>query len=149
MTTDKKIIYPRIALIKTGWSDHYQGGPVLGRYAHLKEYDEAHERFNFLKHSSGRFYGYLPPIGEKERTPQPKIKDGWLLVFVSAKNGSGPLTVVGWYKDAIFHDEYIDRPEYTDTDEFENDVHGNKFSYCLSSKTAHLIPTASRIDTVS
>lgn len=148
-TADRKLMHPRIALVKTGWSDNYQGGPVLGRYAHLQEYDEAHERFNFLKNSSGRFYGYLPPIGKKERPPQPKIKDGWLLVFVSAKNGSGPLTVVGWYKNATLHDEYLERPEYNATDDFENDVHGNKYTYCLSSNTAHLIPTMSRIDIVS
>lgn len=140
---------PRIALVKTGWSDNYQGGPVLGRYAHLQAYDEAHERFNFLKHSSGRYFGYLPPIGRKERPPQPKIADGWLLVFVSAKNGNGPLTVVGWYKDATFHSEYVNRPEYTSSSGFENDVHGNKYCYCLSADSAHLIPTASRIDTVS
>lgn len=142
-------MYPRIAFVKTGWSDDYEGGPVLGRYAHLQAYDEAHERFNFLKHSSGRYFGYLPPIGKKARPPQPKIADGWLLVFVSAKNGSGPLTVVGWYKDATFHSEYVDRPDYSASGCFENDVHGNKYSYCLSAKSAHLIPTASRTDIVS
>lgn len=142
-------MHERIALVKTGWSDDYEGGPVLGRHAHVQEYDEAHERFNFLQRTDGQFYGYLPPIGKKERPPQPMVKDGWLLVFVSAKNGNGPLTVVGWYEDAIFHDEYIPRPEYETSSGFETDVHGNKYSYCLSARTAHLIPAASRTDTVS
>ena len=142
-------MHKRIAFVKTGWSDHYEGGPVLGRHAHVQEFDEAHERFNFLRHSDGRFYGYLPPIGRIERPPQPKEKDGWLLVFISARNGNGPLTVVGWYQGATFHDEYIARPEYSDTEEFELDVHGSKYSYCISADSAHLIPTAERTDTVS
>jgi len=142
-------MHPRIALVKTGWSDEYQGGPVLGRYAHLKEYDEAHERFNFLQHTSGQFYGYLPPIGKMERSPQPKLTDGWLLVFVSARNGTGPLTVVGWYDNAKFYNEYLERPEYAGPEDFETDVHGNKYSYCISTNTAHLISTASRKDIVS
>jgi hypothetical protein len=142
-------MHKRIAFVKTGWSDHYEGGPVLGRHAHVQEYDEAHERFNFLRYSDGRFYGYLPPIGHKERPPQPKEKEGWLLVFVSARNGNGPLTVVGWYEHAIFHEEYLERPEYSEPEGFELDVHGAKYSYCLSADTAYLIPTASRTETVS
>ncbi|MHB1778882.1 protein NO VEIN domain-containing protein [Acidithiobacillus sp.] len=142
-------MHARIAFVKTGWSDHYEGDPVLGRHAHVQEYDEAHERFNFLQHTDRRYYGYLPPIGKMERPPQPKQKNKWLLVFVAARNGNGPLTVVGWYEDAILHEEYIDRPEYSGTEDFELDVHGEKYKYCLSANNAHLIPTSSRIETVS
>ena len=139
----------RIALVKTGWSDEYQGGQVLGRYAHIEQFDEAHERFNFRHAADGRYYGYLPPIGKQQRPPQPKVDHGWLLIFVSARNGSGPLTVVGWYEDATLHTEYLDRPEYTTEPDFERDVHGAKFGYCISAETAHLIPVASRTQTVS
>ena len=59
----------RIALVKTGWSDEYQGGQVLGRYAHIEQFDEAHERFNFRHAADGRYYGYLPPIGKQLRPP--------------------------------------------------------------------------------
>lgn len=142
-------MHRRIALVKTGWSDQYQGGPVLGRYAHITQFDEAHERFNFLQHSDGRFYGYLPPIGTKKRPPQPKFKNEWLLIFVSAKNGNGPLTVVGWYDNATLHEEYAERPEYSTSEDFETDVHGARYGYCLSANTGHLIPTASRTHTVS
>lgn len=141
-------MHERIALVKTGWSDHYEGGPVLGRYAHIQEFDEAHERFNFLRHSDGRFYGCLPPIGQSERPPQPRVKDDWLLVFVSARDGNGPLTVVGWYEGATFHEKYIPRPEYSDSDGLELDIHGSKYNYCLSAYSAHLIPTAERTATV-
>lgn len=142
-------MYKQIALVKTGWSDHYEGGPVRGRHAHLQKFDEAHERFNFLRCSDERFYGYLPPIGQNERPPQPKENHGWLLVFVSARRGTGPLTVVGWYKGATFHKEYTLRPEYVERDGFELDGHGRKYHYCLSADSAYLIPTAERILTVS
>ena len=142
-------MHDKIAFVKTGWSDEYQGGPVLGRYAHIAQFDEAHERFNFRRTADGRFYGYLPPIGKQHRPPQPKVDGGWLLIFVSARKGTGPLTVVGWYKDATLHSEYSDRPEYTTEPDFENDVHGAKFGYCISADTAHLIPAASRMQTVS
>ena len=137
-------MHTRIALVKTGWSDEYQGGPVKGRFAH----DEKHERFNFQQATDGSFYGYLPPIGPKERPPQPKIPDGWLLIFVSARNGNGPLTVVGWYEDATLHSEYKDRPEYDTEPDFEKDVHGAKFGYCISADTARLIPAGSRTQTI-
>lgn len=142
-------MHARIALVKTGWSDEYKGGPVLGRYAHIEQFDEAHERFNFRRTTDGRYYGYVPPIGKEQRPPQPKVKDGWLLIFVSARNGNGPLTVVGWYENATLHAEYSDRPEYTTESDFENDVHGAKFGYCISADTAHMIPVASRTQTVS
>src|SRR5438105_964049 len=120
-------MHERIALVKTGWSDRYQGGPVFGRYAHIAQFDEAHERFNFLQHSDGLFYGYLPPIGPKKRPPQPKVRDNWLLIFVSARNGNGPLTVVGWYDNAIFHEEYAERREYFTSEDFETDVQGKRY----------------------
>ena len=142
-------MHSRIALVKTGWSDEYQGGPVFGRYAHIAQFDEAHERYNFQKTEDGIYYGYLPPIGKKERPPQPKIAEGWLLIFVSARKGNGPLTVVGWYEDATLHSEYSPRPEYTTEPDFETDVHGAKFGYCLSAATAHLIPVADRTQTIS
>lgn len=142
-------MHDRIAFVKTGWSDEYQGGPVVGRYAHITKFEEAHERFNFRKVEDGRYYGYLPPIGKKHRPPQPKFEDGWLLIFVSARRGTGPLTVVGWYDNATLHPEYFDRPEYNGESDFPTDVHGARFGYCISSSTAHLLPVPSRTQTVS
>ena len=141
-------MHEKIAFVKTGWSDEYRGGPVFGRYAHIVQFDEAHERFNFRRTADGRFYGYLPPIGQAQRPPQPKVEDGWLLIFVSARKGTGPLTVVGWYEEATLHSEYADRPEYTTEPDFENDVHGARFGYCISADAGHLIPVASRMQTV-
>lgn len=142
-------MYERIALIKTAWSDEYRGGPVVGRYAHVTKFEDAHERFNFLKADDGKFYGYAPPIGKQMRPPQPKVSNDWLILFVSAKNGNGPLTVVGWYKNAKFENEYQDRPEYASAEDFETDVQGVKYVYCVTSKDAHLIKPLERINSVS
>ena len=122
---------------------------MLGRYAHITKFDEAHERFNFLMNSDSNYYGYLPPIGKMERPPQPKVKNGWLLIFVSAKNGNGPLTVVGWYENATLHGDYADRPEYETDEDFETDIHDVKYGYCISASKAHLIPVTDRTQKIS
>ena len=100
----------QIAFVKIGWSDYYQGDRVIGRHAHICEYEEAHERFNFLRASDGLFYGSLPPIGPNRRPPQPKKRENWLVIFVAARNGNGPLTIIGWYNNATFERDYLDRP---------------------------------------
>ena len=142
-------MYNRIAYVKTGWSDTYQGGAVFGRHDYITEYEDAHERFNFLPGPDGRYYGYIPPIGKKYRPPQPEKSDGWLIIFVAAERGQGPLTVVGWYDHAQLEDEYQDRPEYGANVEFETDVEDVKFMYCIVSDSATLIPTADRTITIS
>lgn len=138
----------RIAFVKTGWATTYEGDEVVGRHAHIGEYNEAHERFNFRRASDGRFYGYIPPMGRHESAPRPRETSGWLLIFVAARNGSGPLTVVGWYEDAVFERAYLDRPEY-EVGDFEMDIHGNPYSYCFSAANATLVPLQLRQTVVS
>lgn len=133
-----------IAFVKTGWSDDYAGGSVVGRHADISKKKADHERFNFLKAPDEQFYAYIPPIGRNYRPPQPREKDDWLLIFVSARNGNGPLTVVGWYEHAVFESEYCERPEYALDQRFETDFDGNKYIYCIKSGVAKLIPAESR-----
>jgi hypothetical protein len=133
----------RIAFVKTGWSDYYRGGPVVGRHNHIKEYDEAHECLNFLASSNGSMYAYIPPIGEEFRPPQPKISTGWLVVFVAAKNGSGPLTIVGWYQNATFNSEYEKRSQNAG-EIVPARPNGEEYRYCLKAHDAHLIPPEDR-----
>ncbi|MCP8687157.1 DUF3883 domain-containing protein [Marinobacterium sedimentorum] len=142
-------MYERIALVKTGWSDDYQGGIVVGRHSHINDYEEAGESFNFRQCKDGRYYAYIPPIGKNERSPQPREKYGWLILFVSARKGSGPLTVVGWYRNAIIHDEYIPRPEYDLEDDFPVNKDDEPFTYCISSDEAYMIPTSDRRHTIT
>ena len=139
----------RIAFVKTGWSEEYKGGPVVGRHAHISKFEEAHERFNFLKGPNQHFYAYLPPIGRNFRPPQPKETDDWLVIFVSARNGNGPLTVLGWYEHATFEREYQERLEYESGQDFETDVDGNNYIYCVSANVAQLIPEENRSVVIS
>lgn len=138
----------RIAFVKTGWATSYEGEEVVGRHAHIGEYNEAHERFNFKRAPDGRFYAYIPPMGRHESAPSPRDTRGWLLIFVAARNGNGPLTVVGWYENAVFEHTYLDRPEY-EIGDFEMDIHGNPYSYCFSADRATLIPLQLRQTVVS
>ncbi|MHD0644151.1 protein NO VEIN domain-containing protein [Pseudomonas aeruginosa] len=138
----------RIAFIKTGWAPDYQGEEVVGRYGHIADYNEAHERFNMVKWQDGRYYGYIPPMGFSEAPPRPKQMDDWLLILIAARNGDGPLTVVGYYENASFEASYLPRPEY-DTEDFPKDVHELDYTYCFSAPKAHLIPVADRNIVVS
>jgi len=142
-------MHKKIAFAKTGWSDFYQGGPVLGRFEYIREYKEAHEKFNFLSTPDGNYCGYLPPIGSTWTVPKPHVRDGWLVVFVAARDGTGPLTVVGWYEDATFATDYLPRPEYQSDDPFETDVRRQQFLYCISSKRGYLIPPDQRSVSIS
>lgn len=125
--------------MKAGWAEDYQGEEVVGRHAHIQEFSEAHERFNFMKGPDNRYYGYIYPIGQFESCPKPRVEMGWLVIVVAARDGDGPLTVVGWYENATFERDYIVRPEYESGD-FEMDIHGNEFTYCFSADKATLIP---------
>lgn len=134
----------RIAFVKTGWGTHYAGEIIVGRHGHIDSFEEAHEKFNFQPSIDGKYYGYLPPIGKAFRAPQPKEPEDWLVIFVAAKNGTGSLTVVGWYENANFYYEYESRPEYAAGAPFPTDNDGNHFSYCISASEAYLIPSEDR-----
>jgi hypothetical protein len=75
--------------------------------------------------------------------PQPEPRDGWLVIFVSAEDGKGPLLPVGWYKDATFEEDWKPRPEYP---EFVLDIDGGEYSWAVSARCedVHLIPVTER-----
>jgi hypothetical protein len=70
-----------------------------------------------------------------------------LVIFISAFEGEGPLTFVGWYENATFADEYTERPEYQ-LEPFETDTLGHRFSYCVSAQHAYLVPLEMRMETI-
>ncbi|RON55950.1 DUF3883 domain-containing protein [Pseudomonas frederiksbergensis] len=138
----------RIAFLKTGWAVDYQGEEVVGRHRHINDYAEAHERFNFRKAPDGRYYGYIPPMGEHEATPKPLRLNGWTIILVAARDGDGPLTVVGHYENATFETGYRDRPEYR-YGSFPKDADGQNFSYIVSADKANIIPLPLRQTEIS
>lgn len=134
----------RIAFVKIGWSEAYEGDLVRGRAGWINANGDAHERFNFLRGPDGRFYGYLPPIGPKFRTPQPDEPAGWLVIFVAPLDGSGRLVPVGWFEDATFEEDYEERPEYAAGVPFERDVKGDPYIYAIHADRGTLIPARVR-----
>lgn len=138
-------MFDRIAVIKTGWCETYDGDMVGGAHANIAEYEEGHERYNFRLGPKGGYFAYTPPIGENESAPSPKELSGWL-VFVVAKRPNKPgIYLVGWYENAAFLGEYRPRPEYESSPpQLEQDIHGGQFSYTLAAPSATLIPEASR-----
>ncbi|MBU1106393.1 MAG: DUF3883 domain-containing protein [Candidatus Riflebacteria bacterium] len=138
----------KIAFAKTGWSDFYQGGPVAGRHQYIVSDKEPHEKYNFLPGPDGLFYAYIPGIGSKHSVPQPKHRENWTVVFVAAYEGTGPLTVVGWYENALFEHDWCERPEYEAGIDFELDSDGSNFYYCIQGKKAFFIDPEKRQITV-
>ena len=126
----------KVAVIKTGWSDDYKGSPVEADHQYVKDVKDGHEKFNFLPGPDGRFYAYTPPLGDKWAAPKPKDRDGWL-VFAVAKRPKRPgLYLTGWYENATFAGEYLDKIEYSRDKGFPLDDQGTRFSYTLSSSAA-------------
>ena len=121
----------RIVFVKTGWSETYHGEPVRGRHGYLQT-AQGHECYNFKPAQDGRYYGYVPPVGQS--SPKPKNRTDWLVMFVAAYRGTGNLTAVGWYEDAAFTVSNQPRPP-----EFPPDSNGHPFDYCISGDQAHLI----------
>jgi hypothetical protein len=136
--------YKQIAFAKVGWAEFYDGDQVVGQHSYIKEYGEAHERYNFKPSSDGRYYGYVPPSGHTYSPPKPKNKKGWLVLFVARNRGKGKLTVVGWYENAIFEGKYLSRPEYGNNEEFELDIDGKEYVYTVHAENAFLIPVLER-----
>ncbi|MGO9095030.1 MAG: protein NO VEIN domain-containing protein [Bryobacteraceae bacterium] len=136
--------FKRIAFAKIAWGETYTGEEVVGRFSYLKGRQGAgHERYNFKLGPAGRYYGYLPPIGPQHAAPRPEPPDGWLVIFVSAEDGWGPLRPVGWYEDATFEEEWKPRPEYP---RFLLDKDGGQYSWAVSARcgNVHLISVPER-----
>jgi hypothetical protein len=131
-------MHKRIAVIKTGWCQDYDGDAVEAAHKNVARYKEGHERYNFRRGPQGGYFGYTPPIGKLEVPPAPKELDGWL-VFVLAKKKREPgIYLAGWYEDATFQEDYTPRPEYdARVPQLERDNQGGKFSYILRAPAGH------------
>jgi hypothetical protein len=128
----------KVLFAKTGWSDYFQGGAVLGRHSHIMQTGDAHEKYNFFPGPDDRFYAYIPGF------PKHPDRSDWMIIFVAAENGKGKLKVVGWYENAILEEDWAERPEYELGLGFEKDYKGNPYFYCVSAKKAVLIPPEER-----
>jgi hypothetical protein len=118
----------------------YAGGEVIGKHRWVSSGHQGHEKYNFQRGPDGVWYAAIPG----RTRPKPRTKDGWLLIFISAEEGKGPLQVVGWYEDANFENQPIPRPEYKSNPNFETDDEGKRYKYFISARHAHLIPVDQR-----
>ena len=139
----KNIKFNKIAFVKTGWSDLYEGGYVLGNHRYLTQTANiGHEIYNFKKTKIG-YCAYIPPsAGSCPQLFGSDSKD-WLVICLARENGNGPLCVIGYYENAKIYNELQDRPEY-EYEKFETDNNCDKFRYCIKSKEALRLPLEKR-----
>lgn len=126
----------RIAVIKTGWSDDFQGAEVEGDHKHVRERGFGHEKYNFMAAPDGTYCIYIPPI-KKHFAPNPKQKTDWLIFHVAKRPKLTGLYLIGWYENAEFVGGYEERPEYKRKgNRLELDNDGEPFSYTIRSRQA-------------
>lgn len=96
----------KMIFCNTGWMEYYQGGPIYGGGAFVKENGYGWEIYNF-KEIDGRMYGYAQAMGannlkrldcEVNRDDE-YVKD--VLVVFTATHKVGGTYIVGWYKNAV------------------------------------------------
>ncbi|MBM1020220.1 hypothetical protein EIC82_03845 [Enterobacter sp. A11] len=146
--------YNRIAFIKCGWAEYYQGDRVRGRHGYIQD-REAHEKYNFVQNTeldTEQYQIYVPPIAGGKKAPMASLaerdkSEGWLLVFVAAEEGNKRLKIVGWYDNASFLGEYRLRTVFPVEGEQETPTDkGLAFSYCITAPKAVWVPPDERTD---
>lgn len=143
----KDKILNKIMFVKTGWSDLYEGGYVLGNHTYLKQIANiGHEIYNFKRTRNG-FCAYIPPSAGSCPLLSGRDAEDWFVVFLARENGNGQLCVVGYYENARIYDKLQIRPEY-EYEQFDTDNDGEKFQYCIESKNAFRMPLERRRDWV-
>ena len=115
----------KVMLLKTAWSEFYDGDPITGNFDYIKEHGpkSGHEKYNFSPRD-GMYRGYCPPPG-----PKPADRTGWTVIWVAKKPGTSGIRVVGVYYDASITSEYVD---YI--------AAGEQIYYRVTAKSALFIP---------
>lgn len=138
--------FDKIAIVKVGWSSNqYQGGYVLSKTGYAKEHKKkdinglckikGHEAYNF-KEYKGKCFAYIPPTAGY--APNPKEKNGWLVIFISRKSSTSRFVPVGWFEDASFVEDYKKRPEYKKDEDFPKDAEEGYFTFCLKATATNV-----------
>jgi hypothetical protein len=120
----------KVVLLKTAWCDWYDGDDVIGNFQFVKDHGSksGHERFNFKKSQNGKYYGYCPPIGQGG-TPNPKVRDGWTVIWVAKKPKTKGIRIVGAYYNANFEESNL-----------LHKVDDEEMYYCVSSRDGFVVP---------
>lgn len=106
----RTISFERLCVIKTGWSDTYQGGDPTGNFAWLTEGGAGAERFNMVRMNGG-YQVWSAKI--RDNMPKPAPLDGWTIVHVARDPArkTEAMRIIGWYEAAKFLPTYNDRSD--------------------------------------
>lgn len=122
----------RLAVIKTGWCETYNGEDVQGNFAHLIEGGSGAERYN-MRAANGHYEVYALPKGDTAPTPEPT--EGWMIVHVARDPAEANMKIVGWYENASFVGSYLERDQSDGTD---------RSIYCIRAQVAFELLPADR-----
>ena len=127
----RTVSFERLCVIKTGWSDSYQGGETTGNFAWLVEGGAAAERFNMVRVDGG-YQVWSARI--RDKMPKPVPADGWTIVHVARDPARKfeAMRIVGWYEAANFIASYADRTD-------DNDA-----TFNIQAERAFVLPEADR-----
>jgi len=125
----------KVLWVKTGWSEFYRGGKVDGNFPFIKDGEQGHEAWNFLRQDE-TYYCYTPPQSGSG-TPWNPDPDGWTVVCLAKDPKRSGIHVVGWYEDAELMGEYATRPDGFDPG---GSAPSDDYFYSIRSRTAFLVP---------
>lgn len=123
----------RVAVIKTGWCDAYDGQDVEGNFGHLKNGGSGAERFNMVA-ADGGYQVYTMP--KSHNAPMPMPSDDWLIYHIARDPAELKMKLVGWYEGASFLGEYKHRGAVA------SDVAATGYDgsvYCIVAETARVL----------
>lgn len=132
----------KILLVKFGWSEFYQGGPVNGNYEYLNGGNEGAESWAFEPDQDGKFYVYTPPLGRYRNVPSSDYPNDWKVFCVSRRPGHNGLFLVGWFEGASLIGEMEERSVTSR----ENPDHVLAVHpYSIIATGAHFVPPQARV----
>ena len=139
----------KVLWVKFGWSEYYRGGPVVGAFSWIKKVGNiAHEALNFEPATDGTYYCYVPPQGG-EFAPKNDDSTGWTVVCLAKYPDLQGMHVVGWYENATLMGDWPNVPKTRTYLSVTNEDPDYGWTYCITSKTAYLVPPKHRKDPIS
>lgn len=136
----------KLLWVKFGWSEYYRGGPVDGNFPFIKDGEQGHEAWNFLRQDDGSYYCYTPPQGRDGSTPSNADATGWTVACLAKDPKQKGVHLVGWYENAVLEGKYAVRPAGFDSGA---SAPHDEFYYSIRAPKAFLIPPDERTEPFS
>ncbi|QQV79259.1 DUF3883 domain-containing protein (plasmid) [Sphingomonas aliaeris] len=136
----------KLLWVKFGWSEYYRGGPVDGNFPFIKDGEQGHEAWNFLRQDDGSYYCYTPPQGRDGSTPSNADATGWTVACLAKDPKQKGVHLVGWYENAVLEGKYAVRPAGFDSGA---SAPHDEFYYSIRAPKAFLVPPDERTEPFS